>query len=359
MHRHPTFHSLRVADVERLTDDAVAITFEIPDGLGDAFCYAPGQHVTIRWWDGGQELRRNYSICSSVASGVLRVAVKALPGGTFSRYATTELRAGDELEVMTPTGRFSVRLDPGRARHYAAVAAGSGITPVLSILASVLDCEPRSRATLLYGNRTTSSIMFLEDLQDLKNRFPDRFALLNVLSREPQDVELLHGRIDRGRIGALLSSVLPPQVVDEWFLCGPFAMVEEARATLLDHSVDRGHIHLELFHPAGEAPRHAAEPRETLAKGASAVTIILDGRAATFDLARDGEVVLDAALRVRGDAPYACKGAICGTCRAKVVHGEVRMDRNHALEQGELDDGVVLTCQSHPVSEVVRLDYDI
>jgi ring-1,2-phenylacetyl-CoA epoxidase subunit PaaE len=260
---------------------------------------------------------------------------------------------------MTPTGRFVPRLDPGQAKRYCAVAAGSGITPVLSIVATVLDVEPGSSVTLVYGNRTTRSVMFLDELADLKDRYPARFRVINVLSREQQDVELFNGRVDAAKLTRLMETLIPADSVDEWFLCGPFAMVEQARDTLLGAGVPPARVHVELFHVEGEAPREAgAELDSTRDAGTSSVTITLDGRATTFDVPRGGPRILDAALAVRGDAPYACKGGVCGTCRAKLVSGEVTMDRNFALEPDEIESGFVLACQSTPVSDEVVLDFD-
>ena len=361
--RHAVFHPLRVAAVDRLTEDAVAVTFEVPPELRAGYDFVHGQHLTIRTTLDGTEVRRNYSICSPAGSGVLRVAVKSLPGGAFSSWVNDELAAGDVVEVMTPTGRFTTPLRPGQARHYVAIVAGSGITPVLSIATTILDREPVSRVTLLYGNRTTSSIMFLEELADLKNRYPDRLALFHVLSREPVEAELLHGRLDPEKLSMIFDVLLPVEDVDEWFLCGPFEMVVASRELLLERGVDPVHVHSELFHVEGSAPRVAVtEPTEAGAAPdsgpVSTVTVILDGRSTTFPLAEGGEPVLEAALRARGDAPYACKGGVCGTCRAKLLEGTVRMERNYALEADEVAAGYVLTCQSHPTSEKVRLDYD-
>jgi ring-1,2-phenylacetyl-CoA epoxidase subunit PaaE len=366
--RHATFHPLRVAAVDPLTDDAVAITFAVPPELREEFAFLPGQHVTIRWSLDGSDVRRNYSICSSADGGPLRIAVKRLPEGVFSTYATRDLRPGDVLDVMTPTGRFSTDVDPARSRHYAAIAAGSGITPIISLLSTVLAVEQGSSCTLLYGNRTTASIMFLDELADLKDRYPDRFAVAHVLSGEPQEAELLSGRIDGARMRRFLDTLLPVDTVDEWFLCGPFAMVTELRGVLLDAGAERDHVHLELFHVGDEPGRPGVPARPRPARGGldqagggpvSKVTVMLDGRATSFDLPQGGERVLDATLRVRPDAPYACKGGVCGTCRAKVVTGSVRMERNYALEDSELAAGVVLACQSHPTSDAVTLDFDI
>jgi ring-1,2-phenylacetyl-CoA epoxidase subunit PaaE len=354
---HSVFHPLTVASIEPVTDDSVAITFEVPDHLHEDYAFSHGQHLTVRTELAGDDVRRNYSICSPAGSGVLRVAVKRLPGGAFSEHALDVLRPGDVLDVMTPSGRFFTELDPAHRKHYVCVAAGSGITPILSIVASVLAAEPRSSVTLLYGNRTHSSVMFLEELEDLKDSYPDRFQLLHVLSREPQEVELFSGRLDADRMGRILDGLLPPDTVDEWFLCGPFEMVSDLRKLLVKEGVPKKQIHAEVFHVESAPPVRRA-PVETPEGAGAKVTITLDGRRSTFSLPTDGPAVLDAALRVRADAPFACKGGVCGTCRAKIVEGTVEMDTNWALEPDEVEKGYVLTCQSHPTSDTVVLDYD-
>ncbi|HUZ68838.1 MAG TPA: 1,2-phenylacetyl-CoA epoxidase subunit PaaE [Candidatus Saccharimonadales bacterium] len=358
-HRRATIHPLRVSAVERLTDDAIAVEFEIPPELAEEYRFMHGQHVSLRSLEAGDDIRRSYSICSSPASGRMRVAVKRLSGGVFSAYAHEHLSAGDIIEVVTPIGRFNTPLDPTQTRSYAMIAAGSGITPILSILTTILEVEPQSAATLIYGNRTVQDIMFLEELEDLKNLYPGRFAMYHVLSREAQDVPLLHGRIDREHLEHFFEQLVRPDDVDEWFLCGPREMIDSARALLIERGTEPGHVHAELFH-AEDAPRpvQVRETPGTTAEGMSQVTIVLDGRRSTFPLARDGERILDAALHVRSDAPYACKGGVCGTCRAKLLSGSVEMEQCFALEQNELDEGFVLACQSHPTSDEVVLDFD-
>ena len=358
-HRHAEFHSLRVSQIELLTDDAVAISFDVPPELAEAYDFEAGQHLTIRSPVVGDDVRRNYSICAPAGAGLLRVAVKRLSGGAFSRFVAGTLRVGDELEVMTPTGRFTTTFDRTQRKHYVAVAAGSGITPVLSILATALRVEPESRFTLLYGNRTTKSIMFLEELEDLKNTYPERLHLVHVLSREEPDVELFHGRLDRDRLARILAALVPVADVDAWFLCGPYDMVVGGRQLLVDRGVEKRKIHAELFFvgdipPTSQPPPSAAAADTT----ASAVTVVLDGRRTSFDLAPDGGSVLDAVLRERSDAPFACKGGVCGTCRAKIIEGKVEMTQNWALEDDEVERGYVLTCQSHPQTPRVVLDYD-
>ncbi|MDQ3165312.1 MAG: phenylacetate-CoA oxygenase/reductase subunit PaaK [Actinomycetota bacterium] len=354
---HAVFHRLPVADIEWLTDDAVAITFDVPSHLADDYVFEPGQHLSIRAPQLGDDVRRNYSICAPVGSGRLRIGVKRLLGGAFSEYALTTLVRGDELEVMTPSGRFTPRLDPAQARHYAMLVAGSGITPVLSIAASVLAVEPASRVTLVCANQRAASVMFLEELADLKDRYSDRFHLIHLLTQEPAEVELFSGRLDGSRLGRIIDALLPVELVDQWYLCGPYAMVVDLRETLEAHGVDPTHVHSELFHVESTPPARVVAP-EADDSFAPAVSFLLDGRRSTVRVPRDGVPVLEAALMVRADAPYACKGGVCGTCRAKVLAGTVRMDTNYALEPEELEHGYVLTCQSHPTSDEVLLDYD-
>jgi ring-1,2-phenylacetyl-CoA epoxidase subunit PaaE len=349
------FFRLRVAAVDRLTDDSAALTFDVPDELAERFRFRPGQHLTLRRVVGDADLRRTYSVCSSAAGGPLRVAVKRLEGGAFSTWVLDALAPGDELEVLPPAGRFGPSVDSTRTRRYGLIAAGSGITPVLSIAWTVLDVEPDSEVVLVYGNRTSRDVMFLEELADLKDRFPERLQVLHVLSREEQESELLSGRIDRPRLERLFASLLPVDDVDEWFLCGPFGMVTDGRAALLDAGVDPSSVHVELFHADPPPPR----TRTTRVAGGdvATVTVVLHGRTTTLPVEKDGPAVLDAVLAVRADAPYACKGGVCGTCRARCVLGAVEMDVNYALEPDELEAGVVLTCQSHPTTDEVRLEY--
>jgi ring-1,2-phenylacetyl-CoA epoxidase subunit PaaE len=353
---HGVFHTLRVADVERLTPEAVAVTFAVPRELSEAYAFAAGQHLTLRTTIDGEEVRRSYSICSPPSAGRLRVAVKLLEGGAFSGHANQGLKVGDELDVMRPAGRFGVPLDPAQSKRYTAIVAGSGITPVMSVLGAVLETEPGSTFTLVYGNRDSGSVMFVEELEDLKDRYPTRLQLMHVLSREPQDAELLHGRIDDAKLARLLDDVVRPEDVDEWLLCGPFTMVQQVHATLVARGVPKPRIHLELFHVDGEQPRIAR--RATAGEsGTTRVTVRLDGRTSTFPMPEEGSV-LDATLAVRADAPFACKGGVCGTCRAKVVEGHVEMARNYALEPAEVEAGFVLACQSVPTTPTLVLDFN-
>jgi ring-1,2-phenylacetyl-CoA epoxidase subunit PaaE len=356
--RHSVFHRLRVSAVDRLTADAVAVTFDVPPHLGAAYAFTAGQHVNIVL-PGGDGVRRSYSICSPQGSGELRIAIKRIPDGTFSAYALDSLSPGDELDVMTPAGRFTPDLDPANAKHYVAIAAGSGITPIISIVASTLQTEPGSQATLVCANRTSQSVMFLDELADLKDVYGERLHLMHVLSREARETELMSGRIDKPRLERFLATLIPPETVDEWYLCGPLELVTTARRVLLDHGVDRAHIHSELFH-VGEPPTlpPPVERQAERSPDVSMVTVLLDGRLSTVELADSDETVLEAVLRVRNDAPFACRGGVCGTCRAKLLDGKVVMERNFALEEDEVSAGYVLTCQSHPSTRAVSLDYD-
>lgn len=354
---HAAFHPLRVAAIDRLTDDAVALTFEVPDDLADDYAFVHGQHLSVRAAD---DVRRSYSLCTPPSSGVLRIGVKRLPGGAFSEGVLDRLRVGDELDVMTPAGRFTTTLDPTARKRYVAVAAGSGITPVLSIVAAILEGEPGSTVSLVYANRTQRTVMFLDEVHDLKDRFPARLQIVHVLSRETQDVELLSGRLDADRMTRILQTLVPADDVDDWFLCGPQQMVAELREVIARLGREDTRIHTELFHaePVERAPVAVLPELDGGAEGAAQVTIRLDGRSTDLAMRPDDVSVLEAALDVRADLPFACKGGVCGTCRAKVVEGSVAMDVNYALEPEELERGYVLTCQSHPTSARVVLDYD-
>ena len=355
--RRVTFHLLKVQELDRITDDAVAITFAVPEELREEFKYQPGQHLSLRLTVAGDDVRRNYSICAPVTSGKLRVGVKRLPGGVFSTYALERLQVGDTIEVLPPTGSFTSTFDPTQRKHYGALAAGSGITPILSILSSALEIEPNSRATLIYVNQSASSTMFLEELEDLKNAYLSRFQIVYVLDHERQDSELLSGLLDRDRLTAILDGLVVGDV-DNWYLCGPLPLTDTARAVLLERGVGDEHIHRELFHAQATPPRRPAPEVGTERQSGSAVSVVLEGRATDFKLPKASESILDAALRVRGNAPYACKNGVCGTCRAKLVEGTVEMVQNFALEQDELDRGYVLACQSYPTSDRVVLDFD-
>lgn len=348
----PRFHRLVVDSVERLTADSVAITFAVPPELAQAYRFTPGQHLTIRSDHGAPDSRRSYSIAAA-PGGPLRIGVKTIPGGAFSGWAATTLRSGDSLEVMTPTGEFGITPDLMAVRRHMAVAAGSGITPIFSIVSALLEGEPDSSVTLLYGSRSSAEIMFTEDLADLKDAHPERFQLLHTLSREPQAAAIRAGRLDAAKLAALIDAFELADA-DTWFLCGPAAAVRTWQQVLAEVEVEPARIRRELFHAeSAQAPR--AVPSE--APTTTTLTFTLDGRSSEVGLAA-GETVLDAVLRVRAEAPFACRGGVCGTCRAVLSEGEVEMDANFALEPDELERGFVLTCQARPTTGALRVDFD-
>ena len=351
-----TFHELRVTEVSPLTDDSVTVTFDVPPELESTFDYISGQHVTMRKFIDGVDVRRSYSICAPAGSGKLRVGIKKLPGGVFSTFATEHLQAGDVLEVMPPVGEFTIDIDPDEARKAVAIAAGSGITPVLSLISTSLEREPRSSWTLLYGNRTANSVMFLDELEALKDRYHPRFQLLHILSREGSDVPLLSGRIDEEKIRVFHDRLLGSREIDGWYLCGPYGLVMTARETLTALGVDEDRIHEELFF-AGPLDETALPEEPPPGKGSVDLTVILDGRAVETRMTPETSI-LDAALRVRSELPFSCKGGMCATCKGRIEEGEVRMDKNYALVDSEVEAGFVLTCQSHPTTDKVVVRYD-
>ena len=348
-----TFHPLRVAAVEALTDDAVAVEFDVPEQLKDTFRFLPGQHVTVRADIDGADVRRSYSICADARIGRIRVGIRRLMGGVFSTFATTRLAAGDELGVTAPSGEFSIA--PGTSGHFAAIVAGSGITPVLSMVSTTLASDPRTRWTVVYGNREARSVMFLEELEALKDRHPDRLQLIHVLSREDTGLDLTSGRIDAPRLQRLFATLLPPSSVDTWFLCGPYEMVMMAREELAGTGVPEGAVLDELFF-AGPPTDLPPPPPEDEA-GTVSLTFTLQGRSTSTRM-RPASSVLDAAMAVRSELPFSCKGGMCATCKARVVEGAVTMDKNYALVDADLAAGYVLTCQSHPTTPSVVVDFD-
>ncbi|MGP4018964.1 1,2-phenylacetyl-CoA epoxidase subunit PaaE [Saccharopolyspora sp. 5N708] len=351
--RRTSFHPLRVSQVERLCEDAVAVRFDVPPELAEEFSFRPGQSLTLRRRIDGREERRSYSICAPHGSAP-RIGVRHVPGGVFSTWLVREIKPGDEIEVLPPTGGFTPDLT-AHERHVC-IAAGSGITPVLSIVASVLR-ETNATVTLLYGNRRSDTVMFTDELADLKDRYPARLELVHVLSREPRESELFTGRLDAAKVRAMLSAVVDADEVDQWWLCGPYGMVRDAQDVLRESGVPTERIHRELFYVEDVPPEPARHDEPAIEGPTSEVTVLLDGRSTSMPLPRDVPI-LDAAQRVRPDLPFACKGGVCGTCRAKLTCGEVRMRRNFALEESEVAEGFVLTCQSLPVTDIVAVDYD-
>ncbi|PTD96225.1 1,2-phenylacetyl-CoA epoxidase subunit PaaE [Pseudothauera lacus] len=351
----PKFHSLKIAELRRETADAVSLRFEVPAALAEDYRFVQGQHLTLKARVGDEELRRSYSICAGVNDGELRVAIKKVAGGRFSTWANGGIKVGDVLEVMTPEGRFHTPLDPAQARHYVAFAAGSGITPILSLIKTTLAAEPQSRFTLVYGNRRQASVMFAEALEDLKNRYLARFTLYNLFSREEQEVPLFNGRLDAAKVAAFMDTLLPADTIDEAFICGPGAMIDEVEAALLGAGLSAEHIHLERFGVPDAAPAHHVEAGDA---PQATIVVVADGLRREMEFHASDPSILDVALRAGMDLPYSCKGGVCCTCRAKVVEGKVRMDKNYTLEQPDVDAGYVLTCQAHPLTERVVISFD-
>jgi ring-1,2-phenylacetyl-CoA epoxidase subunit PaaE len=353
----PRFHRLAVNDLRREAADAVSMTFAIPRELTDDYRFAPGQYLTLRTTMDGEEVRRSYSICSGPDDGELRIAVKKVDGGAFSSWAADELKSGDQLDVMTPTGRFGIAHAPDQARIHVGFAAGSGITPILSIAKSVLAREPGSRFFLFYGNRSAGSMLFREALEELKDRFLQRFSVFHVISGEEQDIPILHGRLDGDKVRVLLRSLVPAASVDHVFICGPAGMSEDIETTCREIGIADERIHVERFvSEFGGKPR-AKKMIEASAPPKAMASLTIDGKRREVPVA-EGESILDAALRAGMDLPFACKGGMCSTCRAKLVEGEAQMEVNYSLEPWELKAGFILTCQARPVSDRVVVDYD-
>ncbi len=353
----PRFHRLAVHDLRRESADAVSMTFAIPDQLAGDYSFEPGQYLTLRTTLDGEEVRRSYSICSGPDDGELRIAVKKVDGGAFSSWAADELKSGDKLDVMTPTGRFGITHTPGEARTYVGFAAGSGITPILSIVKGVLAREPDSRFFLFYGNRSTGGMLFREALEELKDRFLQRLSVFHVISGEEQDIPILHGRLDGEKVRVLLRSLVPASQVDHVFICGPAGMSEDIEATCRDIGIAGERIHVERF-----VSEFGGRPRAKIAIAASAppkamASLVVDGKRREVPVA-EGESILDAALRAGMELPFACKGGMCSTCRAKLVEGDAPMEVNYSLEPWELKAGFILTCQARPASDRVEVDYD-
>ncbi len=346
------FHALTVSAVERLTDDSAAITFAVPDELAAQYAFRAGQALTLRRRLDGREHRRSYSICAP-AGAPPRVGVREIPGGLFSSWLVREVAVGDVVEVQTPTGSF--RAEPTSRTRHLCIAAGSGITPMLSIASTVLT-DPDTRVTLVYGNRRTSTVMFAEELADLKDLHGPRLDLIHVLSREPRDVELFSGRLDADRLRRLLGALVPVGALDHVWLCGPFGLIGDAREVLAELGVPEDRVHFELFY-VDEPPPEVRRVEAVVEGETSEVTLVLDGRTTTAAAPR-GLSVLDGAAATRHDLPFACKGGVCGTCRAHVAAGEVDMRRNYALDDDEVARGYVLTCQSFPVGDAVTVDFD-
>lgn len=354
------FYSLRVRDVRRETDSCISVALDIPSEDRADFQFQAGQYITFKQTINGEELRRSYSLCSAPHEGEWRVAIKAVEGGRFSGWANTALKVGDVLDTMPPMGNFLFTPEASASRHIVAFAAGSGITPILSIMKTVLEEEPNSRFTLIYGNQRVSSIIFKEEIDALKNKFTQRLQVIHILSREKLETDLHCGRICCEKCDQLFGSLLSLSEVDQYFMCGPEAMILEVKDWLGSKGVSAEKVKFELFSSDSAKQQKEAYKKEHAADAEkmSRVTIKVDDRSMEFDLAFGGETILDAALKQGADLPFACKGGVCCTCRAKVVEGTVNMELNYALEADEVEQGFVLTCQAHPTSDHVVIDFD-
>lgn len=354
------FHKLQVKEVRQETADCVSIEFTVPPALQHDFVFEQGQNITIKKEIEGEEIRRSYSICSAPFENELRVAVKKVDGGKFSDYANSDLKAGDELDILPPTGKFNTKLKSENVKQYLAFAAGSGITPVISIIKTSLQTEAGSSFTLVFGNRGRSSIIFFEELEGLKNKYLNRFNFINILSREKTDAPINSGRIDLNKLTEL-NKLIDYKNTDDFFICGPEEMIFCVKEFLEATGIEQKKIHFELFTTPGQ--KQLAVGKKQLAVTSdtpkSKITIKLDGRSFDFELGFNGENILDAALKQGADLPFACKGGVCCTCKARLLEGEVEMEVNWGLEQEEVEQGFILTCQSHPITEKVVVDFDI
>lgn len=351
------FEDIRVKEVRKETAHCVSVAFDIPPSLFADFTYEAGQYITLRTFINGEDVRRSYSLCSSPLEDEWRVAIKKVDGGLFSSFANEQLKAGDRLDLMPPMGNFHTKLNLAHKKHYIGIAVGSGITPVISIIKTVLLTEPNSSFTLVYGNRNRHSIIFKEALEALKNKYIHRFSIIHVLSREMTDATLNHGRINGEKCAYLFEKALNIRA-DEFFICGPEGMTLEVRDFLRQHDVSDDKIHIELFTTGNERVKQKVEKVTTDEEHKSKITVKLDGIALDFELAFDDEPILDAAAHHGADVPYSCKSGVCCTCRAKLVEGEVEMEVCYGLEPEEIKKGYILTCQSHPKSARVVVDYD-
>jgi len=355
------FHTLKVKEVKKETNDCVSVLFDVPESLKEQFNFTQGQSLTMRAVINGEEVRRTYSICSSPLEHQLKVAIKKVEGGLFSNYANEVLQPNDVLEVMPPIGRFYTTLDASNRKNYVAFAAGSGITPLLSIIKTTLSTEPNSTFTLVYGNKNRSSIIFFEELEGLKNKYINRFNLIHILSREKTDADLNFGRITKDKCTDLFNKLLDIKTTDEFFICGPEDMIFSVKDFLESNGVSEKKIHFELFTTPGQNKAASHKPQATSEEGPqSMITVKLDGRSFDFSIPLNSDTtILDAAMHEGADVPYACKGGVCCTCKAKLLEGEVKMDVHWGLEQEEIEQGFILTCQAHPTTANVTVDFDV
>ena len=351
----PVFHSLKIADLRRETKDTVSVALEVPDELKKDYSFFSGQYLTFKLMVDGEEIRRSYSLCSSPFENEWRVAIKQVEDGRFSTFANNELKKGTVLEVMTPTGHFKVETNPANEKHYVLFAAGSGITPIISIIKSVLKNEPNSRITFFYGNKNFASIIFREEIEALKNEYIDRLSVVHILSRESLGNALQKGRIDAEKCEKLIKTFLQHETIDGVYVCGPEQMIHAVKDSFINHGVESKKIHFELFGVPVSAKAEVTEPMENIL---AHVTVIMDGDALEIALNSNDENVLDAAQKAGADLPFACKGGVCCTCKAKILEGTARMEVNYALEEEEVEAGYILTCQAHPTSEKLVVSFD-
>jgi ring-1,2-phenylacetyl-CoA epoxidase subunit PaaE len=356
------FRPLAISDIRNETDECISLSFHIPGKWKEEFKFRAGQNITLRSLIGGEELRRSYSICSSPLENELRVAIKKLEGGKFSSHAYKHFKPAMTLDVLAPTGNFVLGLEASHHKHYVAFAAGSGITPVISLLKTILEEEPLSHFTLVYGNRNRNAVIFREELLDLKNKYPERFQLIPVFSREKMDASLFEGRIDAAKVELLFKNIIPFASDQEYLLCGPAGMIFAIRNWLIAQGVGEKKIHFELFSDPGEtgsALNKISPEKKKSSEEKSKVTIRLDGISSNFEIPFEGPTILESAIQNGADLPYACRAGVCASCRAKLVEGKVSMDQNYALAEEELEEGFILACQSHPASEKIVIDFDI
>ena len=354
----PKFNTLTVKEIRQETEDCVSVSFAVPEKLQADYAFIQGQYLTLRETIEGEDIRRSYSICSGIEESDLRVAIKKVYDGKFSTYANESLKVGDQMQVMTPTGKFYTQLNPKQAKNYVLFAAGSGITPMLSILKSVLAREPESTLTLFYGNKTTDSVIFKEEIEALKNKNLTRLKVHYIMSREMLQSDLFCGRIDQAKCDQLLNLLVRKDQVDEYFICGPYQMTQDVRASLEANDIEKEKIHFELFTTepiGGEQKKKATKPVQEIN---SKIKVILDGHEHNFNIYKSDETVLDIALKNGADLPFACKGGVCATCKGKLEHGKVDMIVNYGLEQDEIDAGYVLTCQAVPTTDEVTVNFD-
>ncbi|MDX1652140.1 MAG: 1,2-phenylacetyl-CoA epoxidase subunit PaaE [Brumimicrobium sp.] len=356
---NPTFFELEIADIRNETEDTVSVAFEVPEDLKDKYIFKPGQYLTFKKKINGEDLRRSYSICTSPLENELRVAIKKVPNGRFSTFANEQLKSGDKIEVMTPTGNFTTSLDAKTDKSFVFFAAGSGITPVMSLIKSILTQSPKSDVTLFYGNKGIDSVIFREELESLKNQFMNNFRLIHVFSRESIGNKLQKGRLDEEKIELLYKAFLDGQSVDEVFVCGPEPIIFAVKESFEKLGFDKNKVHFELFTTPvrGEKKEHHHRDHEQQQLNAN-VKVILDGEQTLLQLDSAGESILEAAQKAGADVPFACKGGVCCTCKAKILEGSAKMDVNYALEEDEVEAGYILTCQAHPTSEQLVVSYD-